>query len=58
MLKLNSPHFTIFVLQVLNGGENMSNEQGNLKGAGISLIIIIAIMVVFPLVVNLITTSY
>ena len=36
----------------------MSNEQGNLKGAGISLIIIIAIVVVFPLVVNLITTSY
>ena len=36
----------------------MSNEQGNSKGAGISLIIIIAIMVVFPLVVNLITASY
>ena len=36
----------------------MSNEQGNLKGAGISLIIIIAIMVIFPLVVNLMITSY
>ena len=58
MLKLNSPNFIIFMLEVLNGGENMSNEQGNLKGAGISLIIIIAIMVIFPLVVNLMTTSY
>ncbi|HBY11793.1 MAG TPA: hypothetical protein DEG78_01390, partial [Rhodobacteraceae bacterium] len=58
LLKLSSPHFTIFMLWILKGGENMSNEQGNLKGAGISMIIIIAIMVVFPLVVNLITTSY